>query len=180
MMLYRNDSMRAAFLVVMSVCMSCCRDVESIDKGASYDIIGSIDFYAELAYLNAFNTKAAELSDQEIIELIQPLFAPATEYLELNKYDYSSDFEVGDPRIILTALGLLELDLYLSSQTKAPGFFDVVSCIFIGESLRDLAGTGTILIAKRIASRLLERAIPYVGTAVMVVSTASCLYEQWD
>ncbi len=165
---------------LLPICTSCNRDVVPIQEDENLTIVGSNDFFNNLFYFKGFETRSGEISGEEIFSLIQPLFEPAIQYLSLNGYDYSTDFEDGDPTIILTALGLLEADYTLNIETRAPGVMEVVGCVLLGDTLKDLAGTGAMLIAKRIASRLLERAIPYVGAAVMVGSAAACIYEAWD
>ena len=156
----------------------CSKDDLTADNGEVTTIVGSHDFFASLSCLQNVQTKSGEIPLEELIEIIQPLFPFAEEYLAANGYDYREDFEANDPNIILTAYALMEYDFMSNVSTKV-GFSDVVGCLLLGESLKDLAETGVALIAKRCAKKMLARAIPYAGAVVFVVSAGQCLYENW-
>ncbi|MDD2495499.1 MAG: hypothetical protein PHE29_09930 [Tissierellia bacterium] len=171
-------------LVVFLLLCSCNKDNSLDNPNNDANIFGTQIFLSSVSYLAGIQTKSGELSADEVKELIAPMFQPSIDYLTLNGYDYSEDFETGDPNIILTALALLEYDLCLkneNSQTKSQ-FWDIVSCVFIGEGVRNLVdkGTGTMFIAKRFARKLLVRAIPYVGTAIGVISAGDCIYDLYS
>lgn len=168
----------AVSFLVLSGCSKDFSKEENVDAEIS-EIVGSSNFFSSISCLNNITTKAGETSEKEIIEAIQPLFVSAKEYLTLNGYNYLEDFEENDPNIILTAFALMETDFAGQIPQTKISATTALSCVFLGEPVADLAKTGAALIAKRLASRIIERAIPYVGAAVWVTTSGACLYENW-
>ena len=171
-----------AVLAISSLFLSGCSKDFSTEKETNADIakiVGSSDFFASISCISNITTKAGETSVEEIIEAIQPLFVSAKEYLTKNGYNYLDDFEENDPKIILTAFALMETDFAEQIPQTKISVTDVQSCVLLGEPVADLAKTGAALIAKRLASRIVEEAIPYVGAVIWVVTSAACLYENW-
>ena len=172
----------ATFLAASIAFCSCNKELStnvSANEAVS-EIVGSADFFSSISYLNNFTTKSGEVSAEEVIEEIQPLFVSAKEYLTLNGYNYREDFEENDPNIILTAYALMEMDFVDQLPETKISVSTALSCVFLGEPVANLAKTGAALIAKRVASKVLERAIPYVGAAVWVATSAVCIYDNWE
>lgn len=172
----------AAVLAVSTLFLSGCSKDFSTEEEVNAEItgiVGSSDFFSSISCVNDIQTKAGEASADEIIEAIQPLFVSAKEYLTLNGYNYLEDFEENDPNIILTAFALMEIDFVEQMPQTKVNVSTVVSCVFLGEPVAGLAEKGAILIAKRIASRLLADAVPYIGAAAWVATSGVCLYENW-
>lgn len=171
-----------AVLTVSATFLSGCS--KNITEGENVnaeitEIVGSTNFYSSISCLNNIETKAGEVAVDDILDTIQPLFVSAKEYLTLNGYNYLEDFEENDPNIILTAFALMETDFADQMPNTKISATTVLSCVFLGEPVAGLAKTGAALIAKRLASRIIEKAIPYVGAAVWVATSGACLYENW-
>ena len=170
------------FMLVLTLFVSGCNKNENeAIESTNKSIVGSSDLLAELSYLSTVETKSGTISEEEIMLVIEPMFTPAIEYLYQNGYDYKEDFQDDDPNIIMTALMLLEYDLIsqnINVETKS--VWEIASCVFLGERLGELSGTGAALLAKRFAKKLLIRAIPYVGVAVGVASAGACIYSKYN
>lgn len=154
-------------------------EAQNISDETVFEIVGSSDLFESLSYLENISTKSGEVSEEEILDLIQPLFTPAKEYLVVNGYDYTEDFEEDNPNIILTAYALMEYDFIYNQPATKITISDFASCLVLGDAVGEYSATGTALLAKRFAKKFLIRSIPYVGAAVAVVMAGVCLYENW-
>lgn len=167
------------FLILSS---SSCSKNEAQSQKESQEIIDIENFLPSLSYLANVPTKGGEMSEEEAGYLIEPLFEPAKKFLLANGVDYLQMFENDDPNLIVTALALMEYGLNAQGQniqTKSEvgeKVIGAVSCVFLGEEVGEYAGMGAALLAKRLAKKILMRALPYVGTAVWVASSGACLY----
>lgn len=139
-------------------------------------VCGSSEFISSIRALHLTQTKAGELNAEELSATIAPLFPIAKEYLLVNGYDYSEDFTEEDPNLILTALSLYQYDISMAIQTKAT-LTQVLGCIALGGDLGGLAAGGVKYVAKQLAKKVVERAVPYVGVVVTIVSASICLGE---
>ena len=149
-------------------------------------IVGATDYVNSLAQTLPTFTKAGEITDEDAYALIAPMFPSAISFLEENGYDYSEDFEDGDPLIIGTALALAEA-YYIYNQPQTRSFLEhveaVAACIFIGADGGILAGMGTKWLCKKIAKKLAETALESiaggVGVAIGVADAAICIYNHY-
>lgn len=171
----------AAVLTVSLLILSGCSKesyCEDTSAEQSENIVGSIDFLNAVISSDLPCTKAGEISEEDILDIVNSLLPPAIEYLSNNDYDYHEDFSEGDPNIILTAYCLLAYDT-IFPQTKGT-VNTIMDCVVTGAGLKDiLSGGAEKLAAKAIiklaSKELAERLVPYVGTAIFVASTTTCL-----
>lgn len=169
-------------LAVLLMFAGCTKDqIKSPQNVLDTEVKGTQDFFASISDINFTQTKGGEVSVEQIETEIRPLFAPAKEYLRVNQYDYSEDFDENDPNIILAAFSLMESDLYFSEieENGSIKLTDALSCVFLGEGVSDLSKLGVQLLVKRCAKKVLERSIPYIGAVVGVATAAECLREHW-
>lgn len=171
----------ATVMAVSSLVFTGCSKTNTEQNQSVNEAInGSENFMSSIKSLNITQTKAGELSEEEIYSVIAPMFPVAKDYLKQNGYDYKEDFEEGDPNIIMTALALYDYDISCKTSTKA-SFTSVLSCIALGGDLGVLAGMGAKAaakyLAKEVAEAALKRAVPGVGVAIGVVSAVLCLAE---
>lgn len=171
----------AAVLAVFSIFLSgCSKEIshEDISVEQSSNIVGSIDFLKAVISSDIPQTKAGEITEEDISGIVNSLLPPAIEYLSNNDYDYHEDFSEGDPNIILTAYCLLAYDT-IFPQTKG-GINTIMDCVVTGAGLKDILSGGaeklaTKAIIKLASKELAKRVVPYVGTGIFVASTTACL-----
>lgn len=97
------------FMLVLTLFVSGCnKAMEENDKQEITTIVGTGEFLSTIRQMNLSITKSGEISEQEIAEIIAPLFPVSIEYLNNNGYDYREDFQENDPNIIMTALTLAD------------------------------------------------------------------------
>jgi len=173
----------AMVIVALLVFAGCSKNFsdEKITHDDNSEIVGTMQFVSSLKCFELPTTKSGELSDEDILLLeqaIAPIFPLAINYLKMNGYDYTQDFEDGDPNIILTAYGLAECDYIVSQQTKS--FWDdaaaVGSCVLFGADVYALAKLG----AKAIAKKIIKKALPYVGTVLGAAEATACIIGYFD
>lgn len=171
------------FSVVMAVSVlalsGCKKSHVEIETSENDRVCGSTEFMSQIKALGIPQTKSGEISEDEVYNIIEPLYPLAISYLAQNGYDYTEDFSNHDPNIIMTALALYQFDIENSMLTKGSGssIADVGSCIAIGSTTGALVNAGVKYVAKKIAQAILERAVPGVGIAVGVVMAIGCLSE---
>ena len=173
-----------AFAVTLTVCslffsgcskeLSTSTESEAINENT--EIIGTSDFLAVVLNTPFTKTKAGEVNEEELLNSIEPLFAPAIKYLSDNGYNYADDFDEDDPNIILTAFYLMACD-EMQVATKS-ALSVVMDCVVTGAGLKEILEDGATRIAIKVLSKkLAARCVPYVGTAIFVVSTGACLID---
>lgn len=169
----------SAFVFIFAIA-GCSKVVENEVTETDDMICGSVEFISSVKSLELTPTKTGELSEEELMAQIAPLFPISIDYLRKNGYDYKEDFEDGDPAIILTALALYDYDRTNEILTKGE-VLHVLSCVVFGADAGALAGLGAKYIAKKLAKEAakaaLKRLVPGVGVAVGVISAVICLAD---
>ena len=171
-----------ASALALILMVSGCAKIGEKEAPAPEEVCGSEEFLSSVISLGITSTKTGELSEQELMEQIAPLFPISIEYLQRNGYDYSEDFDENDPNIILTAFYLLAYD---AEQYQTKGTMStIMDCVVTGAGLKEILGKGAEklaakAVAKLAAKSLLKRAVPYVGTAIFVGTTTACLIDNF-
>lgn len=166
-----------AISVIMFAICGCTENNQTPEEIGPTTICGTTELLSFIDGMNLSNTKSGEVSVDDVLDVIAPLYPVAIEYLLKNDYNYLEDFNEGDPNIIMTALAIAEYDIIQSRVVTKGQVTDVLECILLGEGIGTLSGLGTKQLAKYVAKKILSRAVPYVGTATAVVSAALCIAD---